>query len=146
MQWSRRDIAFGLGVLPAVAMPGAANAAAQDGPQQALPPTLDEPGKMLLTVFLRHDEAKTVDQINEHLRQTGWYDRFPPPGVDVIAWFVMMGIGQVAVLRLPPDRLRDTNRVIESAAWGGFRTEFYPTYDYRRLWAEAKRRADTQPR
>ncbi|MDQ2803312.1 MAG: hypothetical protein M3Y41_11740 [Pseudomonadota bacterium] len=109
-----------------------------------LPATLDEPGKMLLTVFLRHDEAKTVDQINEHLRQTGWYNKFPPPGVEVVGWFVMMGIGQVAILRLPPDRLRDTNRVIESAAWGGFRTEFYPTYDYRPLWAEAKRRADAR--
>ena len=96
----------------------------------------------MLTVFLRHDETKTVDEINEYLRQTGWYDEFPPPGVDVVAWFVMMWIGQVVIVRLSPDRLRDTNRVIEAVAWGGFRTEFYPTYDYRRLWAEAKRQAD----
>ena len=54
----------------------------------------------------------------------------------------MMGIGQAVIVRLPPIRLRDTNRVIEAPAWGGFRTEFYPTYDYRRLWAEAKRQAD----
>jgi hypothetical protein len=90
-----------------------------------------------------HDETKTVDEINEHL-QTGWYDKFLPPGVDVVAWFVMMGIGQVVIVRLPPDRLRDTNRIIEAAAWGGFRTEFYPTYDYRGYWAEAKRQADAK--
>jgi hypothetical protein len=133
-----------LGAIPAAAMLGPADAVAQGTAEDTLPPTLDEPGKILLTVFLRHDETKTVDQINDHLRQTGWYDRFPPPGVDVVAWFVMMGVGQVVILRLPPDRLRDTNRVIEAAAWGGFRTEFYPTYDYRRLWAEAKRQADAK--
>ena len=36
---------------------------------------------MLLTVFLRHDESKTLDEIQAHLRRTGWYRRFPPPGV-----------------------------------------------------------------
>ncbi len=63
---------------------------------------------MLLTIFLRHHETKAVDEINEHLRQTGWYDRFLPPGVEVIAWFVMIGIGLVVILHLPPDKLRDT--------------------------------------
>ncbi|MBO0739349.1 MAG: hypothetical protein J2P48_22905, partial [Alphaproteobacteria bacterium] len=33
---------------------------------------------ILLTIFLRHDQNKTVDEINEHLKQTGWYDKFPP--------------------------------------------------------------------
>ena len=144
MGQTRRDLGAMLGAIPAAAMLGPAGAVAQGTPENTLPPTLDEPGKIMLTVFLRHDEAKTVDEINEHLRQTGWYDKFPPPGVDLVAWFVMMGIGQVVIVRLPPDRLRDTNRVIESAAWGGFRTEFYPTYDYRRLWAEAKRQADAR--
>jgi hypothetical protein len=143
MRQTRRDLAGILGTIPTAAMLGSV-AAAQGVAEKTLPPTLDEPGKILLTVFLRHDQTKTVDEINEHLRQTGWYDKFPPPGVEVVAWFVMMGIGQVVIVRLPPDRLRDTNRVIEAAAWGGFRTEFYPTYDYRRLWAEAKRQADAK--
>jgi hypothetical protein len=142
MQQGRRQLNHLLAALPIAALAGPSAADAQATPGQGLPPTLDEPDKILLTVFLRHDESKTVDEINEHLRQTGWYDRFPPPGVEVIAWFVMMGIGQVAILRLPPDKLRDTNRTIEAAAWGGFRTEFYPTYDYRRLWTEAKQKAD----
>ena len=76
-------------------------------------------GSFLLTVFLRHDQSKTVDQINEHLRQTGWYDKFPPDGVEIVAWYVMMGIGQVVILRVPAEKLRDTNRVIEQTAWAG---------------------------
>ena len=55
--------------------------------------------------------------------------KFPPDGVEVESWYVMMGIGQVVTLRVPPDRLRDVNRVIEKTAWGAFRTEFYATYD-----------------
>jgi hypothetical protein len=144
MRQTRRNLGAMLGTIPAAAMLGPAGAIAQGTAEDTLPPTLDEPGKILLTVFLRHDETKTVDQINEHLRQTGWYDKFPPPGVDVVAWFVMMGIGQVVIVRLPPDRPRDTNRVVEAAAWGGFRTQFYPTYDYRRLWVEAKHQADAK--
>jgi hypothetical protein len=91
-------------------------------------------GAILLTIFLRHDQTKTLDEINQHLRQTGWYDKFPPPGVEVVSWYVMMGIAQVVTLRVPPDKLREVNRVIESSAWGGYRTEFYPTYDYKPVW------------
>ena len=108
--------------------PAAAEAPPAAGP--AAPQT----GSFLLTIFLRHDQTKTVDQINEHLRQTGWYDKFPPEGVDIVAWYVMMGIGQVVILRVPADKLRETNRVIEQTAWGGYRTEFYPTYDFKPVW------------
>ncbi len=88
----------------------------------------------LLTIFLRHDQTKTLDQINEHLKQTGWYDKFPPAGVEIVSWYVMMGIGQVVTLRVPVENLREVNRVIEQSAWGGYRTEFYPTYDYKPVW------------
>jgi hypothetical protein len=43
----------------------------------------------------------------------------------------MMGIGQVVTLRLPASRIREVNRVLENTAWGSYRTEFYPTYDYK---------------
>jgi hypothetical protein len=46
----------------------------------------------------------------------------------------MMGIGQVVTVRLPPEKLRDVNRMIEQRAWGAFRTEFYPTYDFKPVW------------
>lgn len=97
-------------------------------------------GTFLLTIFLRHDESKTLDEINAHLRQTGYYKKFPPPGIEVVSWYVMMGIGQVVTLRVPAERLREVNRAIEESAWGGFRTEFYPTYDYKPI-AEAERKA-----
>ena len=51
----------------------------------------------------------------------------------------MMGVGQVVTLRLPPAKLREVNRVLEETAWGGYRTEFYPTYDYRLLAEQARR-------
>jgi hypothetical protein len=86
---------------------------------QAPPPAsgaAPQAGSFLLTVFLRHDQMNTVDQINEHLKQTGWYDKFPPEGVEIVAWYVMMGIGQVVILRVPAEKLRETNRVIEQTA------------------------------
>ena len=95
-------------------------------------------GIMMLTIFLRHDEAKTLDQINQHLQQTGFAKNFPPRGVEVVSWYVMMGIGQVVTLRFPTERLREVNLAIEHGAWGAFRTEFYATYDYKPVW-EASR-------
>jgi uncharacterized protein with GYD domain len=93
-----------------------------------------QPGTMMLTIFLRHDESKTLDEINAHLKQTGFDKNFPPPGVEVVSWYVMMGVGQVVTLRFPPDKLREVNLTIEHGAWGGFRTEFYPAYDYKPIW------------
>ena len=90
----------------------------------------------LLTVFLRHDQTKNVDQINEIVGKAGFRDNFPPKGIEVVSWYVMMGIGQVVTLRVPPARLREVNRTIETGAWGGYRTEFYPTYDYKPVWEQ----------
>ena len=36
-----------------------------------------------------------------------------------------MGIGQVIVLRVPPNRLRMLNIALERGAWGAYQTEFY---------------------
>jgi len=88
----------------------------------------------MLTIFLRHDESKTLDQINQHLKETGFAKSFPPQGVEVVSWYVMMGVGQVVTLRFPAERLREVNLAIEHGAWGAFRTEFYATYDYKPVW------------
>jgi len=93
---------------------------------------------LLLTVFLRHDQTKTLGEIGSHLESTGFWKKFPPQGVTVVSWYVMMGIGQVATLSLPPEKLREVNLAIEQSAWGAFRTEFYPTYDFRPV-AEARK-------
>jgi len=98
-------------------------------------------GTMMLTIFLKHDQSKTLDEINQHLKQTGFTENFPPEGTEVVSWYVMMGIGQVVTLRFPAEKLRDVNLAIEHGAWGAYRTEFYPTYDYLPVWKAAKQSA-----
>jgi hypothetical protein len=89
-----------------------------------------------IAFFFKHDQSKPLEQINAELRQQGFYKAFPPPGIEVVTWYVMMGIGQVVTLRVPADRLRAVNRAVEQTAWGGFRTEFYPTYDLKAVAEE----------
>lgn len=96
---------------------------------------------ILLTVFLRHDQSKTLDEINAHLDKTGFRKNFPPEGVEVVSYHIVMGIGQVITLRVPPDKLRAVNLAFEKGAWGAFRTEFYPTYDYLPVFREEKAKA-----
>lgn len=86
--------------------------------------------EFLLTVFLKHDQGKTLDEIQKKLNETGFYKNFPPAGTEVESWKVVMGIGQVITLRVPPSKLRDVNVALEKMAWGSFRTEFYPSYDF----------------
>src|ERR1700712_5826612 len=86
---------------------------------------------ILLTVFLRHDQSRPLAELNEQLAKQGFYKAFPPPEIEVVSWNVVMGIGQIITLRLPATRLREINRVLEDTAWGAYRTEFYPTYDYK---------------
>ncbi len=100
---------------------------------------LNEQNSNLLTVFLRHDQSKTLAEIGDHLGKTGFWKKFPPEGVEVVSWYVMMGIGQVVTLRVPPDKLRDVNLAIEQNAWGAFSTEFYPTYDFRSVFEERRK-------
>ncbi len=98
---------------------------------------------VLLTVFFRHDQSKPLAEINKELSQRNWTRDFPPAGVEVESWYVMMGIGQVVTLRVPPEKVREVNRIIEQEAWGPYRTEFYLTYDYK---AAAKAERSTGPR
>ncbi len=86
---------------------------------------------ILLTVFLKHDQSRPLNELNAQLEKQGFYKAFPPPGVEVVSWNVLMGIGQVVTLRLPASRLREVNRIFETTAWGPYHTEFYPTYDYK---------------
>jgi hypothetical protein len=101
-------------------------------------------GTLLLTIFFRHDQSKSLDQIQSQLRAQGFYKAFPPPNIEVVSWYVMMGVGQVVTLRVPAERLREVNRVIEQTAWGGYRTEFYPTYDYKAIGEDLHAKAQAQ--
>jgi hypothetical protein len=96
---------------------------------------------VLLTVFFKHDQSRPLSELNAQLEKQGFYKAFPPAGIEVVSWYVMMGIGQVVTLRLPASRLREVNRVLEDTAWGSYRTEFYPTYDYKAVGIAAHEKA-----
>ena len=97
-------------------------------PNDATPLTPDNAA--MITVFLKHDESRPLNELNAQLEKQGYYKAFPPPGVEIVSWYVMMGVGQVVTLRFPASRLREVNRALETTAWGAYHTEFYPTYDY----------------
>jgi hypothetical protein len=97
-------------------------------------------GKITLTVILRHDQSMTVDEINDHLEKTGFRKNFPPEGVEIVSYNIVMGIGHIITLRFPPDKLREVNLAFEHGVWGAFRTEFYPTYDYLKVFSELKQK------
>jgi ABC-type tungstate transport system permease subunit len=125
-----------MGMILAVSMVFLRDAAgAEEKKQDAL-----KQDAILLTIFLKHDQSKTLDEINEHLEETGFWKKFPPQGTEVVSWYVMMGIGQVVTLRVPPDKLRAVNLSIEENAWGAYKTEFYATYDYKTIWETTRRR------
>ena len=99
--------------------------------QTAQGPLLPDDDTMMLTVFLKHDQTMNNVQRGELLRDAGFNEMFPPEGVEIVDHYVMMGIGQVIVMRFPPNLLRIVNLAIERGAWGAYQTEFYVTYDLR---------------
>ncbi len=104
----------------------------------------DEPASLLLTVFLRHDQSQNLAQQQARLDAADWWHGFPPEGCEVVSWTVAMGIGQILVLRIPPDALNKVNVEIERRAWGVFTTEFYPTYDFVPVRARLTRESDAR--
>jgi hypothetical protein len=122
---------------------GAQNAAA---PTENAKPAAESAGPtadnaVLLTIFFKHDQSRPLSELNAQLEKQGYYKAFPPPGTEVVSWYVMMGIGQVVTLRFPASRLREINRILENTAWGSYRTEFYPTYDYKAVGVAAHEKA-----
>jgi len=112
---------------------------AQTTPTDDATPTPDN--AVMITIFFKHDESRPLGELNAQLEKQGYYKAFPPAGVEVVSWYVMMGIGQVVTLRLPASRLREVNRIIENQAWGAYHTEFYPTYDYKAVGLAAHEKA-----
>lgn len=105
---------------------------------------MTSPDEVMLTVFLRHDQSQHLEQIQDQLDERDWWTGFPPERVAIVSWVVAMGVGQIVTLRLPASRLNAVNVELERRAWGVFRTEFYPTYDFvpvrERLTAESTAR------
>jgi len=86
--------------------------------------------RILVTVILRHDQSKTLDEIMAHAKGTGFYRDFPPEGSELVSWVVAMSYGFIIHLSVAPDGLRNLNRFMEQKAWGAFRYEVYPSYDF----------------
>jgi hypothetical protein len=94
---------------------GTVNVPAQQPRQQQQQPISDTSlapsGSFLLTIFLKHDESKTLDQINAQLRAQGFYKAFPPDGTAGSQLVCDDGDRpQVVTLRVPAERLRRQSR------------------------------------
>ena len=110
--------------------------------QQPTPPTPAD--YVLVTVILRPDQSRNLEEITKIQEESGFWAKFPPEGIVVESWYVVMRMGHVVTLRVPPARLREVNRSVEQNAWKVFRTEFYPTYDFREIARGQREKALTK--
>src|SRR3979411_2906477 len=82
----------------ALAFSSGATAPPAAAPAENAAPTADN--AVMLTVFLKHDQSRPLGELNAQLEKQGFYKAFPPPGIEVASWHIMMGVGQVVTLRL----------------------------------------------
>ncbi|CAI8818728.1 Pro-kuma_activ domain-containing protein [Pseudomonas sp. IT-347P] len=120
-----------------------AGVSAQTASQPAKNAVATADNAMMLTVFLKHDQTRPLSELKAQLAQQGFYKTFPPAGVEVVSWNIMMGIGQVVTVRFPASRLAEVNLALENTAWGSYRTEFYPTYDFKPIALAEQTKAQT---
>ena len=95
--------------------------------------------RVLLTVLLHHDQSKPLDEIMAHAKKTGFYRDFPPDGAEIVSWVVAMSYGFIIQLRVAPGALRTVNRYMEQKAWGAFRYQVFPSYDFVPIAAQLKK-------
>jgi hypothetical protein len=107
----------------------------------AQPATTSPADYVLITVVLKHDQSKNLEEIGKIQDEQSFWAKFPPDGIAVESWYIVMGLGQVVTLRVPPARLREVNRAIELTAWKAFRTEIYATYDFKEAARAQRERA-----
>ena len=100
---------------------------------------MDHDQRILVTIILHHDQSKPLDEITATLKKTGFYRDFPPEGTEVVSWVVAMSFGFIIQLKVEPQALRHLNRFIEQKAWGTFRYEVYPSYDFVPIAAQLKK-------
>ncbi|WP_318845604.1 hypothetical protein [Chryseobacterium sp. JV558] len=85
---------------------------------------------VMVTVVLRHLQENPVDSIQARVMKQKFYQKLNKSHSRIVSWNVVMGIGQIITLRFKLEYTREVNQVFESGAWGGFKTEFYPSYDF----------------
>ncbi|MDO6694630.1 hypothetical protein Q4574_15140 [Aliiglaciecola sp. 3_MG-2023] len=88
---------------------------------------------VLVTVILKHQQDKSLTELQAIQDKNEFWQSFPPEGMKIESWYVAMGLGQVITLRVSPKDLRTLNLAVEKSAWGSFTTEFYPTYEFQEI-------------
>lgn len=96
-------------------------------------PTKDS---VLVTLILKHQQNKNLQEIRRILEAQGFWDVFPPEDARIVSWTIAMGLGHVIVLQIPANAVRRLNLAIENGAWGAYDTEIYLSYDYRSIWED----------
>ncbi|MBL28163.1 MAG: hypothetical protein CMM50_11520 [Rhodospirillaceae bacterium] len=86
--------------------------------------------RVMVTVFLKHTQNLTLEQMGENLRANGFFEKFPPEGVEVVSWLQLMSFGHVVTMKVPPAKVRELNRSIESGSYSTFKSEVYLGYDF----------------
>lgn len=89
--------------------------------------------KILVTVVLKHQQDKSLAELQKKMDENQFWQSFPPKGMEIDSWYVMMGLGQVITLKVAPKDLRTLNLAIEKSAWGIFETNIYPTYEFKAI-------------
>ncbi|MDO6560079.1 hypothetical protein Q4602_06940 [Paraglaciecola chathamensis] len=94
--------------------------------------------KILVTVVLKHQQDKSLTELQQKMDENRFWQSFPPEGTEIDSWYVMMGLGQVITVKIHPKDLRSLNLAIEKSAWGIFDTDIYPTYEFKGIAASIK--------
>ncbi len=84
----------------------------------------------LLTILLRHDQTKTLDEIQANLAKNHFYETFPPAGTSIVYWHVVMGVGQILTIKSPHAMINSVQKTLKKSTVGAFTTEVYPTEDH----------------
>lgn len=91
---------------------------------------------VMITLILKHQQDKNLQEIRRVLEAQGFWDMFPPEDARIISWTIAMGLGHVIVLQVPANAIRRLNLAIENGAWGAYDSEFYLSYDYKEIWED----------
>ena len=86
--------------------------------------------KILITVVLKHQQDKNLTELQKKMDENRFWQSFPPEDMEIVSWYVAMGLGQVITVKIKPQDLRKLNLAMEKAAWGIFTTDIYPTYEF----------------
>jgi len=94
--------------------------------------------KILVTIILKHQQDKNLSELQVKMDENRFWQSFPPGDMEIDSWYVVMGLGQVITLKVHPKDVRRLNLAVEKTARGIFNTEFYPSYEFKKIAASIK--------